>query len=282
MPSSPSSSVIAARQALASRLVELRRNAEITGRELSRRCGWHPAKTSRIQDGKAAPSDSDIRAWCRACDVENLSDELIAAARAIESMYVEWRRMERTGLRQAQESVFALYQRTRVFRVYASRVIPGMVQTRGYTTAVLQAVQRSRVPIDDVEAAVEARMERQRMLFSSNHRFALLVEESVLRVSVCEPETMAGQLGHLITVSTMPSVSLGIIPMMPGRRRSPAEDFYIFDDAQTSVELISGHLRLTQAHEIAMYVRTFGDLSTMAVYGAKARGLVTAAIDALG
>lgn len=282
MSYTPSSSVVAARKALAVRLQDLRKDAGLTGRRLSELCGWNASKASRIQDGQAAPSEADIRAWCHVCGADEQADELITASRAVDSMYVEWRRMERSGLRQAQESVFDLYQRTRSFRVYASRVVPGMLQTRAYTTAVLRAVQRSRVTVDDVEAAVDSRMERQRMLFSGGRTFALVIEESILRGAVCDPDVMAGQLGHLVTISTPASVSLGVIPLATGRTRSPAEDFYMFDDVQTSVELVSGYLRLTQPNELSMYARTFSELSAMAVYGAKARALITSAINSLG
>ncbi|MFE2412346.1 helix-turn-helix domain-containing protein [Kitasatospora sp. NPDC059408] len=281
MSSSPSSSVIEARKALANRLVGLRKDAGLTGDELSARCGWHPAKTSRIQSGKSAPSEDDLRAWCAVCGAGDQVPDLIAAARAVDSMYTEWRRMERTGLRAAQESVAALYRRTGLFRVYASRVMPGMVQTPEYTTAVLRSIQRERVAVDDVEDAVEARVERQRMLFSGRHRFGLLIEEYVLRAAVCDPATMAGQLGHLLAVSSSPFVSIGIIPTGPGRPHLPVEDFYMFDDAEVAVELTSGYLRITQPREIAEYVRTFTDLASMAVRGVKARQLITAAITAL-
>jgi uncharacterized protein DUF5753/helix-turn-helix protein len=282
MSSSPSSSVIEARKALACRLAEIRKDAGLTGDELSARCGWHPAKTSRIQSGKSAPSEADIRTWCAACAADNQIPDLIATARAVETMYTQWRRMERTGLRAAQESVAALYQRTGLFRVYASRVMPGMVQTPEYTTAVLRSIQRERVPVDDVEDAVQARMERQRMLFSGRHRFGLLIEEYMLRAAVCDCETMTGQLGHLIAVASSPFVSIGIIPTGPGRPHLPVEDFYMFDEAEVAVELTSGYLRITQPREVADYIRAFTDLASMAVYGAKARQLITAAIIALG
>ncbi|MFD7449445.1 helix-turn-helix domain-containing protein [Kitasatospora sp. NPDC059827] len=282
MSYSPSSSVVAARKVFAARLQEIRKNAGLTGAELSERCGWHKSKTSRLQAGLAAPSESDIRSWCAACGAEDEAEALIMSARAVDTMYVDWRRMERSGLRQAQESVHDLYQRTRAFRVYASRVVPGMVQTREYTTAVLRAVQRSRVSIDDVAEAVEARMKRQRMLFSGSQTFALLLEESVLHSSVCDAETMRAQLRHLIAVSGLARVSIGVLPFRQGRLRSPAEDFYMFDDLQTSVELVSGHLRLTQPHEVAMYDQVFNELSQMAVYGAKARTLIASTLESIG
>lgn len=281
MSSSPSSSVVAARKALADRLTGVRKDAGITGNELAVRCGWHPAKTSRIQSGKAATSDADIRAWCAACGAEDQIADLIAASRAVDSMYTEWRRMERNGLLAAQESVADLYRHTRLFRVYASRVVPGMVQTAEYTASVLRSIQRSRVTVDDVDQAVDARMERQQMLASGRHRFVLLVEEYVLGSAVCDAETMAGQLGQLIAVSTTTNVSLGIIPAGPGRDRLPVEDFYMFDDTEVAVELTSGYLRLTQPRDVEDYDSMFTQLSRMAVYGTGARALITSAIDAL-
>jgi hypothetical protein len=62
----------------------------------------------------------------------------------------------------------------------------------------------------------------------------------------------------------------------------PAEDFWIFDQAQVNVELISGWLTLTQPREIAAYGKAFSDLADLAVRGPQARALITKAIDALG
>ncbi|EFL25541.1 putative regulatory protein [Streptomyces himastatinicus ATCC 53653] len=282
MSSSPSSSVIEARKALANRLVEIRKGAGLTGAELAARCGWHESKTSRIQNGRTVPSEEDLRAWCAACGADDQVPDLIATSRAVDSMYTEWRRTEHSGLRAEQESVAPLYQRTSLFRVYASRVLPGMVQTPEYTTAVLRSIQRHRVLVDDVEDAVDARMDRQRMLFSGRHHFGLLIEEYVLYAAVCDSSTMAGQLGQLITAASSPFVSLGIIPMGTERPHLPVEDFYMFDEAEVAVELTSGYLRITRPPEIAEYVRTFAAFASMAAHGPHARSLITKAINALG
>jgi hypothetical protein len=92
---------------------------------------------------------------------------------------------------------------------------------------------------------------------------------------------MIGQLGHLITISALPNISVGIIPAGPDRTRMPVEGFWLFDSAQVSVELVSGYLTLTQAPEIAQYADTFTELAAHAVYGADARALIVQAIEAL-
>ncbi|OIJ95090.1 transcriptional regulator [Streptomyces sp. MUSC 14] len=279
MPSSPSSSAHAARKDVAERLRELMLDAGLQGRELATLCDWHPSKTSRIINATTAPSDGDIRAWCRACGAESQASDLIAKSRAADSMYMEWRRMERTGLRAAQESVRPVYERTERFRVYSSWLLPGLLQTRAYTTAILSAIRDRRGLVDDVAAAVEERMARQHVLSEGSHRFAFLIEESVLRNGLSGPDVMREQLAHLLSVSRLPAVSMGVIPMRPDRERAwPVEGFWIYDTAQVSVELVSGYLTITQPSEIAMYGRAFTELGGVAVHGARARQLIKAAL----
>ena len=279
----PSSSAWQARQALAARLGEIRTDAGLTGRALAALCGWHESKVSRIEHARTAPSADDIRAWCQCCGAPDETHELLAFLRSVEDMFVEWRRMERAGLKRAQEAVLPLWERTRIFRAYSSWLIPGAVQTPAYTKAILRAIAARRDLPDDTDEAAAVRADRLRLLREGDHRFFVVVEESVLRNVIGGADVMAGQLGHLITVASLPSVSLGIIPM--GLERDviwPVEDFWVFDDRQVNVELVSGWLTLTQPREIAIYAKAFSDLSDLAVRGAQARALITAAIDALG
>jgi transcriptional regulator with XRE-family HTH domain len=265
------------------RLGELRKDGGLSGRALAHLCGWHESKVSRIEHARTAPSADDIRLWCEHCGQSAEAGDLITFLRTVEGMFIEWRRMERTGLRRAQEAVLPLWERTRLFCAYSSWLIPGAVQTSAYTTAVLRAIAARRELPDDVEDAVAVRADRLRLLREGDHRFLVLLEESVLRNVIGGPEVMAGQLGHLITVASMPSVSLGIIPMGLDRDAVwPVEDFWIFDDRQVNVELVSGWLTLAQPREIAMYAKTFSELAEIAVRGAQARALITAAINALG
>ncbi|WP_275040689.1 helix-turn-helix domain-containing protein [Nocardiopsis gilva] len=268
-----------ARRELAARLREIRIDAGMSGRDIARACGWHPSKSSRIENARTPPSAGDIRSWCRSCGAKDQAADLIELARMVDGMFVEWRRMERAGLGQAQEARLPLYERTRRFRSYSSWLVPGLIQTRGYTSAALHAIRQRRGLADDVEQAVTARMERQRVLYEGDRRFAFLVEESVLRTGVGGTEVMAGQLGHLITISSLPNVSLGVVPMRPDRDRWPAEGFWIYDTAQVNVELVSGYLTITQPREISLYAKAFDELAALAVYGPQARSLITSAID---
>jgi transcriptional regulator with XRE-family HTH domain len=280
---SPSSSVQRARHELADQLREIRLDASLTARALSAAAGWHEAKTSRIESAKQAPSDADIRRWCHVCGADNRVIDLIAASRAADSMYTEWRRLHRTGLRRTQEARRPLYERTRLFRVYCSTVIPGFLQTPGYAKALLSAITAFQGTPDDVDDAVAARINRNRILTSAGHRFTMLIEESVLRYRLGDAEVMSAQLGHMLSIMSLPSVSLGVIPFSASQRQMwTLEAFTVFDDARVHVELLSAQVTVTVPSEVILYLRAFDKLAELAVYGPDARTLITAAINYLG
>lgn len=283
MPISPSSSAQAAREVVAHRLRDLRKSAGLTVTELATRCNWHHAKTSRIENARTAPTATDIRLWCRACDAVDQAEGLITQSLHAESMYTEWRTQVRDGLKALQSREPRLFQDTAFFRVYSSSLVPGLLQTEGYAAGVLgiSALFRE-VPVDDSAAAARARVERSRIIHEPGRRFVFVVEEAALRYRVCDADAMAAQLGYLLTAGALPQVSLGILPMdTPSREQWPRETFHVYDDRLVSVELVSARVRITQATEIALYLRAFEQLRATAVYGADARALIVQAIDAL-
>ncbi|GAB2968603.1 helix-turn-helix transcriptional regulator [Streptomyces pseudoechinosporeus] len=281
MSSPPSSNVQQAREALAARLRDIRLDAGLTKRELAVRCSWHESKSSRIENARTPPSDADIRAWCEACGAAGQAPDLIAANRQSAEMYVEWRRLQRTGLRRLQESGATLYQRTRHFRVYCSDVVPGFLQTPGYATALLRSIATFRGTPDDVSEAVEARMRRNSVIREGDHRFAIVLEESVLRYRIGDADTMAAQLGHLLSAMALPSVSVGVIPLTADRDIWPMATFTVFDDARVHADSLDAAATLSEPGQVDLYLRAFQGLSAAAVHGAAARGLVTQALTAL-
>jgi transcriptional regulator with XRE-family HTH domain len=280
---SPSSSVQRARQELGERLRDIRLDAGLSGRDLSRAAGWHEAKTSRIELAKQAPSDSDIRTWCEICHVPDQAVDLIAASRAADSMYQEWRRLHRTGMRRLQEARGTLYEKTRLFKVYMSTVMPGFLQVPGYAGALMSAITEFQGTPDDVEQAVTARMKRNRVVGSEVHGFVILLEESVLRYRIGGPDVMSAQLGHLLSCTALPNVRIGIIPFAADARPMwTLEAFTVFDDTRVHVETLTAQVTVTAPGEVIVYLRAFDQLARLAVYGTEARSLITSAINALG
>jgi transcriptional regulator with XRE-family HTH domain len=285
VPSSSSSNAQQARQALADQLREIRLAAGLTGRALAAGAGWHGvSKVSKIEHGVRPPSEDDVRTWGRVCGTSpDRVEELLAEQRAMAGMWVSYQRLNRAGLRKAQESVRPRYESTALVRAYQPKIIPGLLQTAEYTTALLEdARNRQGVHRDDVTEAVAERAVRQKVLTQAGHQFMFIIEEPVLRYRFCEPDIMSRQLQHLREATRLPTVWLGVIPLGADRRKVlPREGFVMFDEELVRVELISGVLTVTQPREISMYTRDFTDLAGISVRGPAARDLITAALNDL-
>jgi hypothetical protein len=178
-----------------------------------------------------------------------------------------------------------LYERTKVFKVYTSNVIPGLLQTPAYAAALMSTIVGYRGIVNDVEAAVAARIERSRVVSDGrDHRCMFLIEESVLRNRFGDVDVMTAQLGYLLTIMGRPNVVLGIIPSGTQRDRGmwTVETFMVFDDHEVQVELLAAFVTVTAPSEIQSYEDAFSRLGSMAVYGHNAARLITAAIESLG
>jgi transcriptional regulator with XRE-family HTH domain len=263
-----------AKQALGIRLRDIRKEARLTARALAEQCGWHHTKVSKIEHAVTSPSDDDLEQWCKACKADDQFDDLKATSRAIESMYVEWRRAWRYGLRHNQQARNSLHEQTQIFRIYESAIIPGIFQTKDYATVVLQKViEFNQVP-NDLDEAVAARLERQRFLTSADRRFLIVLEEQALRTRVGSVELMQAQLERVLEVMALPWVSLGIIPSMAERKIWLSTGFWIFDQSTVRVETPSAELTITQRGEIAVFEKRFAWLQESARYGVEAREVV--------
>lgn len=177
-----------------------------------------------------------------------------------------------------------MWESSHELRIYSPFLIPGPVQTEAYIRALLVAVRDRRPNLtDDIDDAVQVRVATQHVIHEGDHQFTIVLEENVLRHQIGGAAVLREQLEHLRSAMSLPSVRLGIIPFSADRCvLHPVEMFFMHDDRQVNVELVSGWLRVTQPSEIAMYADAFARLSEMAVYGSAARALIGRAFDALG
>jgi transcriptional regulator with XRE-family HTH domain len=275
MTTVPSSSARRAQEELGTRLRELRKDAGLSGRTLAELTGQHFTRVSKIEHGVQAPGDSDIRAWCRACGADDQIPDLIATAHVVESAYLEFRRQSRAGMKRVVgPHTVGRYERTESFRIYEHNVIPGLFQTADYAAAMLSFWIGFLDTPNDLEAAVAVRMERQRVIYQAGKRFAVALEEQALRTWFGTAKTQAAQLEHLLAMMSLPTVSLGIIPMMTERTAVGSAGFWIFDGSLVSLETPTASIEVTRPHEIDLYARMFEHFRSAAIYGQAARALV--------
>lgn len=267
---------------LGTRLREIRKDAGLSGRALAAATGQHYTRVSKIENGVQSPTDNDIRDWCRTCAAEPQIPDLIATARAVESAYLEFQRQARAGMRRVLGAhTMPRYERTRLFRIYEHNVIPGLFQTAAYSAAMLSFwIGFLQVP-NDIGAAVAVRMERQRVLLQRDKQFLVVLEEQALRTWFGNAEVQKEQLNRLLETMSMPTVSLGIIPLMTERSAVASAGFWIFDSSLAALEIPTASLEVTRPQEIELYTRMFEHLQTTAKYGPAARALVIKALNEL-
>jgi hypothetical protein len=254
----------------------------LSGRALAAVTGQHFTRVSKIEHGVQAPADQDIRDWCRACTAEDQIPDLIATARAVESAYLEFRRQARAGMKLVLgPHTFSRYQQTGQLRIYEHNVVPGLFQTAEYAAAMLSFWIKFLSTPNDIDAAVAVRMERQRIIYDRRKRFDVVLEEQALRTWFGTAETQAGQLDRLLAVMSLPTVSLGIIPMMTQRLAVASAGFWIFDDSLVALETPTASIEVTRPREIELYATMFERLQAAALYGPPARALITKALQEL-
>jgi transcriptional regulator with XRE-family HTH domain len=270
-----------AREALGVRLRDLRRDSGLSGVQLAKANHWQPSKVTKIEHGKQTPTEADLRAWCEKCHASDELPDLIAAVRAVETQFTEWRRIQRTGTKRRQEASAAILERARFFRIYEPAVIPGLLQTFDYARTVLSTIIDFRHIPDDAEEGAKARIANQKVLTHGDRRFHILIGQQALLTNVGGAAVMKDQMRHLLTVGRLPRVSLGVVPLGAPYRVPLHNGFWILDDRLVQFDTYTAELSLARPHEIAVYGQAFESLATLAVYGADAREKVSAALVAL-
>jgi transcriptional regulator with XRE-family HTH domain len=278
---SPPDATRKAREGLGLRLRELRKDAGLTGRALADATGWHFTRVSKIENGVQSPTDQDIREWCAVCSAEHQVADLVAQARAVESMYLEFKRQTRAGMKQMMLAPMPLYERTERFRIYEHHTIPGLFQTVAYARAMLQFWFGFLETRNDIDEAIAARMARQAVLYERGRTFAAVLEEATLYTRYGDAETLAGQLDRLLSLMSLPNISIEIVPMTVEREVVGQVSFWIFDDQLVCLETPTASIEVTSPQELGLYARMFDHLRKPAVYGKDARNLVLLALEKL-
>jgi len=270
------------REALGLRLRELRRDARLTGQGLADRLGWPQSKVSKIETGRQSPTETDLEAWTQAVARADAYPDLVASLRTLETMYAEWRRQLRTGLRRRQQSIGDLEAETALLRGFQTMFVPGLLQTPEYARALMTDSMEFHEVTNDLDEAIAARMRRQDVLYRSGKLFHFVITEAVMRYRFCPADVLAAQLDRLVSVSGLRNVRFGVIPFDARYGFVPHHGFVMYDRRLVLVETIAAELSLTQPQEITKYEKAFNGLAASAVYDGDARRLIVKVLDELG
>ncbi|MFG2245528.1 helix-turn-helix domain-containing protein [Spirillospora sp. NPDC048823] len=270
-------------EGLATRLHAMRAHAGLTGKDLADAQGWQQSKVSRIENGKQMPSDEDIEAWAETCDARNAVGELLRLRDEAQAAHVTFRSRMRQGQEKVQEDYNQLVTDSRLIRHFETAYVPGLLQIPDYSRRVLrEMISLHNLEIDDVDAAVATRLQRQQLLYDTSKSFEFLLAEPVLRWLICPPAVMRSQLDRLQTVIGLDRVRFGILPMGVELATTPQNSFqiYVTDQAVVALETFVGE-DFARGEVAAHYERVLDLLWEEAVTGNEARELIVAAAQQL-
>ncbi|MFB7493951.1 helix-turn-helix domain-containing protein [Streptomyces sp. NPDC056161] len=148
--------------------------------------------------------------------------------------------------------------------------VPGLLQTRAYSTAVQRA---NEVPLEqtEVERLVDIRMKRQEILTRPQPpRLWAILDESVIRRAVGSPQTMKEQLDRLLSANEAPHITLQVLPFAKGAHAAALGSFVIIGGPEPALDVVyvdfhTGSLFLEKDEELDRYRLAFEYLQAQAL-----------------
>ncbi|MFI2712224.1 helix-turn-helix domain-containing protein [Micromonospora sp. NPDC018662] len=273
------------RRALGWALRELRTEARMTldGAAAALECSRQ--KVWRIESGIGAVRGVDVRAMC----------ELYAATPALTGALTGLATETRAkGWWHAYGDTvpdwFALHAGLDAaasrLREHADTLVPALLQTRGYATAVCQPHPDRAT--EERDHLIEVRLCRRELLrrrLPPPPRFDVVLSEAVLLRVVGGPVTMAGQLRHLVEASRLPHVTIRVVPLAAGLPAGAVAGAFVLldfplgsriepDPPVVCRESLTGALYLDRPAEVFAHETVWAGLDALALGEAESQRLI--------
>ncbi|HEX3964083.1 MAG TPA: helix-turn-helix transcriptional regulator [Trebonia sp.] len=168
-------------------------------REFAAHTGINIGHASRIENGKRPPTEK-VAAACDAAFPERRGwfgeyYEELSTWSEVPAAFKDWTEREDSAA---------------TLRVWSPGIVHGLLQTEAYARALLSTYPG--VTSEAVSARLAARMARQRRLSAREVPTWFIVDELSLYRQVGSPAIMTAQMRHILTVATMPNVTLQVLP----------------------------------------------------------------------
>jgi len=267
------------RRRLGAELRRLRDEAGLTIERVAKSLECSESKVSRIETGQVGASPRDVRDMLALYEVSREQREsLIQLAR--EARNKGW--WHAYGDVPVVPAYVGLEDTATAFRMYAALLVPGLLQTPAYASAVIRTLNQD-LDAEQIDRWVELRMNRQRLLTREDPpRLWAILDEAVLRRPVGGPGVMREQLQRLAEAAARPNVTLQVLPFTSGEHAGMDGGFTIFGFSQSAASDVvhldntTGDLYLETPGEIEQYNRVFAQLRSAALEPDASAALVAA------
>ncbi|MFF4188328.1 helix-turn-helix domain-containing protein [Streptomyces sp. NPDC001691] len=261
---------------LAALLKAVRKRSGLSGVRVAARCNMSQSKVSRLESGRVRASIVDVEQIFRACEAPS---ELLAQAMALARLAAtEWqgaRGLRRKGLDKKQLELAGLEKTSTEFRFFLLSMITGLLSTPEYIRASL-----AHIP-GDHSRTVAKKLDRQQVLYDRSKRFTFLLTEQAIRWPLVRSDALAVQIDHLASLTHLPNVRLGVIPLDSQVGPAPLNTFTVYDERIATVEISTGVMVFRDPRDVASHLQEFATYEARAQFGQSARGLLKDLADRL-
>ncbi len=274
MAALPGSSV--PRRQLGRYLREAREEAGFSIEATARDMQWSRARQYRLESGHSALRTHDVAALCQLFGVApEHTEALIGLSR--EGKAEGWWHAYGDAVPEWLELYVGMEAAAKRIRRFEPTLVPGILQTEQYATAVFQT--RAGVTPDEIRTAVALRQHRQRLLTRvapAAPALDVLIDEAVLYRPIADREAFRMQLAHLVNVRQVANVNVRVLPASVGPHAASAVGAFAVLDfpkigaravepSTVYVEGLTGALYLEKPHEIAAYDSVWHQLERLAL-----------------
>ena len=170
------------------------------------------SKISRMELGRVALKERDVADLLTLYGVSGQPECATVLELAARASASGWWRAYADHVPSWFEPCLGLEQGASVIRSYEIQCIPGLLQTEDYARAIVHLGHRA-AGEEEVEARVRLRMRRQQVITRQDPaRLWAIIDEGALRRPVGGPETMRGQIQHLIDSVALGNVTVQVLP----------------------------------------------------------------------
>jgi transcriptional regulator with XRE-family HTH domain len=209
-------------------LRRLREAATLTREQAGYRIRASESKISRLELGRVGFKDRDIADLLELYGVEDpiQRDALVALAREANSP--GWWHAYDDVVPNWFQTFVGLEEAASLIRSYEIQFLPGLLQTEAYARAIVGAGAPS-APVAEVERRVRLRLARQATLHrpTSPPHFWAVLDEAALHRPIGGNKVMREQIEHLLELTTLPNVTLQVMPFRFGGHAGDSGAFTI-------------------------------------------------------
>jgi transcriptional regulator with XRE-family HTH domain len=202
-----------ARRRLRIALRSARERAHLTQEQAAEMLEWSLSKLIRIEAGTVGISSTDLRATLQLYNVTNPAEvsRLLDLARVARQR--DWLAPYKEHFPTAFAAYLGLEMQAGALYFYQPVIVPGVLQTDAYASAVIPATAPVNPPDDRREMSKRLRAQRQQKLLNADGPLIdAVIDESVLHRVFGGRKIMHDQLQHLLVLGGSPHVKIRVLP----------------------------------------------------------------------